>query len=214
MQAYLVTGQSLQKRSEEIKKLVEAYGISPLNLLTFNPSPSHGIETIRDIIHILSTRTTKHNQLRGIFIDDAHLMTVEAQNAFLKTLEEPPGDTIIILAAPREDLLLPTITSRCLLIQTAPQEIEVENWEEQKELFEKLSASKIGEKVTFAEQTGKDRGEALIFVNDQLAFFNYLLYTQSGKVKTNLGKALLAAYQDLSRNVNPKMVLFELLKNY
>lgn len=46
-------------------------------------------------------------------IRDAHSMTVQAANTFLKTLEEPPKDTLMILLTTNSNLLLPTITSRC-----------------------------------------------------------------------------------------------------
>lgn len=55
---------------------------------------------------------------RKIFIiNNAHLMTVQAANTFLKTLEEPPKDTIIILLTTNINLLLPTIVSRCQVIK-------------------------------------------------------------------------------------------------
>lgn len=49
---------------------------------------------------------------RGIIIENADLMTTEAQNAFLKTLEEPPAGTFVILTTPSVYDVLPTIRSR------------------------------------------------------------------------------------------------------
>jgi DNA polymerase-3 subunit delta' len=49
-------------------------------------------------------------------IDDAELMNEEASNCLLKTLEEPPAHTIIILLAPDESSVLPTISSRCFIV--------------------------------------------------------------------------------------------------
>lgn len=46
-------------------------------------------------------------------IPQAELMTVDAANCLLKTLEEPPGDTVIILVSDQPQFLLPTILSRC-----------------------------------------------------------------------------------------------------
>ena len=46
-------------------------------------------------------------------IEQADKMTIQASNAFLKTLEEPPEDTIIILTTSKPNSLLPTIISRC-----------------------------------------------------------------------------------------------------
>jgi DNA polymerase-3 subunit delta' len=47
-------------------------------------------------------------------------MNPQAQNALLKTLEEPPGDTTLVLVASSPDSLLPTIRSRCLRVPFAP----------------------------------------------------------------------------------------------
>lgn len=50
-------------------------------------------------------------------IDDAHMMTVEASNALLKILEEPPGESLIILISDKKELLLDTIISRCIEVR-------------------------------------------------------------------------------------------------
>ena len=46
-------------------------------------------------------------------IEDAHMMTVKASNALLKVLEEPPGESMIILVSDKKENLLPTVISRC-----------------------------------------------------------------------------------------------------
>ena len=46
-------------------------------------------------------------------IEEAHLLNTAAQNKLLKTLEEPAGDSVIILLAEKKDALLPTVVSRC-----------------------------------------------------------------------------------------------------
>jgi len=59
-------------------------------------------------------------QARIFIVDDAEKMNDPASNALLKTLEEPPATTHLILIASREDTLLPTIRSRCQTIRFAP----------------------------------------------------------------------------------------------
>lgn len=54
---------------------------------------------------------------RVCFIDGANLMTTEAANALLKTLEEPHQKTVLLLLAPSETGVLPTIRSRCQVIR-------------------------------------------------------------------------------------------------
>ena len=77
-----------------------------------------GIETVRELEHFLSLKIPGDKPIARIaIIEDAHLLTIEAQNALLKTLEEPPQDTALLLTAVQEQALLPTIRSR---LQTIP----------------------------------------------------------------------------------------------
>jgi len=86
-----------------------------------NNHPDTQIIKSQDTIKIEEIRNLQHNLNLNSFnalykiaiIIDADKMTKEAQNAFLKTLEEPPGKTILILTTDSENKLLPTIISRC-----------------------------------------------------------------------------------------------------
>jgi DNA polymerase III subunit delta' len=59
-----------------------------------------------------------------VIVDDAETMNISAANAFLKTLEEPPEDSIIILVSSRPDRLPDTIRSRCSRINFEPLSTE------------------------------------------------------------------------------------------
>lgn len=69
-------------------------------------------EKIRDVQQELSL-FPYHGAKKILIIDDAHAMTTGAQNALLKTLEEPAGTSMIILVTHEQGRLLPTIISRC-----------------------------------------------------------------------------------------------------
>lgn len=76
------------------------------------------IEAIRELEHITSLKMPGNDEIsRVIVIIDAHTMTIEAQNALLKTLEEPPAGTMLILTSAHQDMLLPTIRSRAQSIE-------------------------------------------------------------------------------------------------
>jgi DNA polymerase-3 subunit delta' len=62
----------------------------------------------------------KEGKVRLFLIDPADRMNGEAQNALLKTLEEPPGRTVLILVSSRPHALLPTVRSRCLAVRFDP----------------------------------------------------------------------------------------------
>lgn len=70
------------------------------------------IEEIRKIKEVLSLKPYEA-PVNVCVIEDAHMMTVEASNALLKVLEEPPGESILILISEKKELLLPTVVSRC-----------------------------------------------------------------------------------------------------
>ncbi len=57
-------------------------------------------------------------------IDEANKLTVQAQNAILKTIEEPPAYGIIILLTTNADLFLPTILSRCIKLEVKPVKVK------------------------------------------------------------------------------------------
>jgi DNA polymerase-3 subunit delta' len=70
------------------------------------------IEDIRNLKFFLSL-TPLRGERRIVVIDDAHRMTNEASNAFLKVLEEPPLHALILLISSQPEALLPTVVSRC-----------------------------------------------------------------------------------------------------
>lgn len=71
------------------------------------------IESVRLLEHFLALKVPRDNSFnRAVIVEDADLLTHEAQNALLKTLEEPPQSTIIIMTASHQESLLPTIISR------------------------------------------------------------------------------------------------------
>ncbi|HSW71573.1 MAG TPA: AAA family ATPase [Gammaproteobacteria bacterium] len=78
------------------------------------------IEAIREIIEFIKLKVPGSGLRRTILIENAQLLSHEAQNALLKILEEPQEDTIFILTTPYEQSLLPTIVSRCQKIKIYP----------------------------------------------------------------------------------------------
>jgi DNA polymerase-3 subunit delta' len=77
------------------------------------------VEKIREMLHAL-TLAPIEGRYRVAVADDAHLATDGSKNAILKTLEEPNQSTVIIMIAPSTDGVLPTITSRCQVLNLRP----------------------------------------------------------------------------------------------
>jgi DNA polymerase-3 subunit delta' len=72
------------------------------------------IEIIREVTKslVLKAPTSTNQAKRVVIIDEAHLMSAEAQNALLKAIEEPPPGTVFVLTTTSESAVLPTIASR------------------------------------------------------------------------------------------------------
>ncbi|MCX6112344.1 MAG: DNA polymerase III subunit delta' [Proteobacteria bacterium] len=77
------------------------------------------IENIRELVKSL-TFSAAEGYKRFVIIDEAHRMNESSFNALLKTLEEPPKDTIFILLTANLHSMLPTIISRCEVIKFPP----------------------------------------------------------------------------------------------
>jgi DNA polymerase-3 subunit delta' len=94
-------------------------GIHPDVLLISPESGQIRIEEIRAIDEILSLKAFE-GRTKVVVVDDAETMNQYAANAFLKTLEEPPSDSLIILVSSKPDRLPDTIQSRCSRINFTP----------------------------------------------------------------------------------------------
>jgi DNA polymerase III subunit delta' len=77
------------------------------------------IEQVRDLIERLGGRPARARR-RVAVVDDAETLNIPAQNALLKTIEEPPGETIIFLVTQSERALLDTIRSRMRPVRFGP----------------------------------------------------------------------------------------------
>ncbi len=90
-------------------------------------SPENGsisIDQIRALKKFLQLKTPGAELIRrAVIIQNAHLMTNEAQNSLLKILEEPPSDTVLVLTSPRTTQLRDTIYSRVRQIPVMPVDL-------------------------------------------------------------------------------------------
>jgi len=77
------------------------------------------IDQVREVIKNISLKAYEARK-KVYIIDDAHLMTPEAQNALLKTLEEPPSDSVLILITDNMESLFSTIVSRSQVVKFFP----------------------------------------------------------------------------------------------
>jgi len=92
---------------------------SDLLVLTPGDSGTIKVDQIREAIDRSAYRPFEGRR-RVVIVDEADALMGEAQNALLKTLEEPPSGSIFVLVTARPDLLLPTVRSRCQRLRFGP----------------------------------------------------------------------------------------------
>jgi DNA polymerase-3 subunit delta' len=133
------------------------------DLITIRPEdkPSITIEQVRGLTQALSLSLYRPDGLRLVIIDDAHALTVEAQNALLKLIEEPPPQTVFVLVTSRLEALLPTVRSRCAAIY-----------------FPRLSQSEIAKFLEQAHHLKPSEAEALAAASDGAPGVAVALITQ------------------------------------
>ncbi len=85
---------------------------SVMDIIEIDAASNRGIDDIRELKEQLLYRPTQC-RYKIYIIDEVHMLSGEAFNAFLKSLEEPPEHVIFILATTEPHKLLPTILSRC-----------------------------------------------------------------------------------------------------
>lgn len=112
--AYVFSGGNmteLKAFSDDIAKLLNCK-FPDVMAVRAGESLEISIEQIRDVQNFLAYKSY-HGGYKMVVMEDAQRMTAEAQNCFLKNLEEPKGDTLIILLSSKPEMMLPTIFSRC-----------------------------------------------------------------------------------------------------
>lgn len=83
-----------------------------IDLIEIDAASNRGIDDARELREKIKYSPSE-SRYKVYIIDEAHMLTSEASNALLKTLEEPPDHAILILATTEAHKILPTISSRC-----------------------------------------------------------------------------------------------------
>jgi len=207
-----------EKKVEEILglKLKEQYNNPDFQLLS--SKTSIGIEEIRNLQRFLSLKPYKEKKKIAL-LSEAQVLTEEAQNALLKSLEEPPADSILILTAADYDLLLPTIVSRCEIIQLSakPQiSLKEKEFTQVEDRFLKLINSTLGEKFDLLDEWGicKDRETTLSWLNEMTLVIRQLMLSSPKKGQyLNILKSINKTKSYLKANCNLRLSVEVFLAN-
>lgn len=110
--AYLFAGTRGTGKTTVARILAASLGVSEKDLYEMDAASNRGIDDIRMLREGVYA-TPFESEYKFYIIDEAHMLTRDAWNAFLKTLEEPPKHAIFVLATTERDKVPETIQSRC-----------------------------------------------------------------------------------------------------
>ena len=83
-----------------------------MNIIELDAASHNGVEDIKNLCEQVQVPPTD-GRYRVFIVDEGHMLSAAAFNAFLKTLEEPPSHAIFVLATTEKHKIIPTILSRC-----------------------------------------------------------------------------------------------------
>jgi DNA polymerase III subunit delta' len=182
-----------EKLSKEIIDLIKEETISkienPYHRITIENANTIKINSVREIRKYITT-TTDEISYKFIIILDAHKMNETAQNALLKSLEEPPEGIVFIFITSDKEKLLPTIQSRCWQVNFEPLTsasvagILINNFSIDKNLAERVAKFSEGSPLN-----------AMDLINNQ---FENILERTISILRFSLAKKYHSAYKELS----------------
>src|SRR3954447_3424804 len=91
---------------------VSIAGASSLDVIEMDAASNNSVDDIRDLRESVAYAPVSGRH-KVYILDEAHMLSPQAWNAFLKTLEEPPPATIFVLATTEANKVMPTVVDRC-----------------------------------------------------------------------------------------------------
>ena len=156
-----------------INRLEEKAEINSLNIFELDAASNNSVEDIRSLIEQVRY-PPQYGKFKVYIIDEVHMLSNAAFNAFLKTLEEPPPYAIFILATTEKHKVIPTILSRCQIFD-----------------FNRIQISDIAKQLKkIADREGIKSEEAALHLiaqkadgalRDALSIFDLMVTFSSGK---------------------------------
>jgi DNA polymerase-3 subunit delta' len=167
---------------------------------------SIGIAEIRLAQSFLNNKPLKNKQ-NVVIIHAAQKLTLPAQQALLKTLEEPPGNSLIYLVTDNPESLLPTILSRVQVIdESIHRTFDQKKVDSAGLLLEQLQKAGVGERLAILDKEEFTRDTALEFLDNLEQYLHQHLRSSIYDLVSTTRKYLKA-------NVNVKLALDHLALN-
>jgi len=198
MHAFLIVGNNTEK---ELTDRIALWKISLWDTVRISKEGTIGIDAIRDFQREL-TMAPRNSPAKAGIIEDMERLTPEAQNALLKTLEEPPPHTYILGTTRLPEALLSTVRSRMSVVKLADSKEQFDAT-----LLTALLRQSPGKRLATLEPYTATRDDAKKFVVSLLGTARQELLQHPTRELPQLIRHLLEALSQLSVNVNQKLVV-------
>lgn len=192
MHAFLIVGNNIEAIKIKTEELAKKYNAKILEY------PLIKIDDVRNLNNFLRLTVTEPTIILTRNIEEAG---TEALNAFLKNLEEPQENLYFVLTTSSIQKVLPTIVSRCQIIQIRNSKPEIRN-----EDSEKFLEMTTGQRFAFFDRM-KERDEAKIFVESLIFFLHHMKNFKNMEI-------LLQTRTCLKSNGNVNLQLTNLVINF
>lgn len=206
MNSFLIVEKNKNTHADLGQKFSLEKGIDALDITlietgsekTEDKTAKKGIALIRQVLSTISLKPIR-GQKKSVILLHADTLSIPAQNALLKTLEEPPADTLLILTAENENMLLETIRSRCQIIKNNEKTIFTNDY------------SEGTYSLAHAEELSKDKTKTLEYLAEQIRLLQNQLRAGRGNEKTILAEKIEhfqeAYFIAKTTNVNLRLLL-------
>lgn len=208
MNSFILVSKNSKDQDLYLNSFAKTHNISIFDQTRLIEEGSVGIEAVRKMQPSLFLKPYKSSE-KMIIIQNAELLTTEAQNAMLKILEEPPQFVFIFLCTTSEDVFLSTILSRCKVVKLAQKD---------KEEVEKLDPKILEQQIDILENGTLNQklalAETLALKKDQLPkwFEEVSMVLREELLKKQENQSTLSKLQKAFKtlqttNVNPRVIL-------
>lgn len=210
VQSYLIISRDQEKIQTYIEDFVQLHSIRPFDRELYTEDKTLGIEQIRLVQKKIFLRPVQGDEkLVVLIVPD---ITLEGQNALLKTLEEPPLNTFFFLCVQGIESVIPTILSRCQLVLLDGAAHTHTNEEIEKtrvQLFDIQKASD-GEKLFYAQTLGKSKEQAVSLLEKMILAERATILQMDKEQHISIARlmSLQETYQQIkTSNISPRFAL-------
>jgi DNA polymerase III delta prime subunit len=217
MQSILIVG-TIEKARVAAGRLCKENKVLKFDIDTIQTEKTVGIGDIRNLQKKLFLKPLQ-SETKAVILEAFFGMTIDSQNAFLKALEEPPVHTIIMILVTSLDFILPTILSRCSLINLDKiKKLSSEEIEDNLKIISSLKNGGTSQSLPVAQNNSKDRETALQFLESLIISVHSVLDNKNTELTTKDLQKILKSLQKTytiikTTNVAPRFALENLFLN-